>query len=273
MSSSAWASASWRRWPTIPRAMSISRAWTRRTCLRRARPALPCVAACICAAMSTISSRASRRRSIALPSTLRSPAVRTKTNPNKLRRDETEPRVTAPRRSWSLAALLASLAMLGTFSVDMYLPAFPAIEADLRATPLELQQTLSTYMVAYAFMMLWHGSLSDALGRRAVVLAGLLVYSIASLGCAIAGNIESLWLFRTLQGICAGSGLVVGRAIIRDRFHGPEAQRLMSQITMVFGIAPALAPIVGGTLLNLLGWRSIFWMLFVVVAALLGWAA
>jgi len=181
--------------------------------------------------------------------------------------------VTAPRRSWSLAALLASLAMLGTFSVDMYLPAFPAIEADLRATPLELQQTLSTYMVAYAFMMLWHGSLSDALGRRAVVLAGLLVYSIASLGCAIAGNIESLWLFRTLQGICAGSGLVVGRAIIRDRFHGPEAQRLMSQITMVFGIAPALAPIVGGTLLNLLGWRSIFWMLFVVVAALLGWAA
>lgn len=178
-----------------------------------------------------------------------------------------------PRRSWALAALLASLAMMGTFSVDVYLPAFPAIGRELNAAPLAIQQTLSAYLVAYAFMMLWHGSLSDALGRRPVVLAGLFIYCVGTLGCAIAGNIESLWLFRTVQGLSSGSGLVVGRAIIRDRFHGPEAQRLMSQITMVFGIAPALAPIVGGTLLNLFGWRSIFWVLFVVVAALLFWAA
>ncbi len=178
-----------------------------------------------------------------------------------------------PRRSWALAALLACLAMLGTFSVDMYLPAFPAIERELGATPLALQQTLSAYLIAYAFMMLWHGSLSDALGRRPVVLGGLALYALATLGCSVAGNIESLWLFRTFQGITAGTGLVVGRAIIRDRFHGPEAQRLMSQITMVFGIAPALAPIVGGSLLNLFGWRSIFGVLFVVVVALLVWAA
>ncbi len=169
--------------------------------------------------------------------------------------------------------MLGALAMLGTFSVDMYLPAFPAIGAELGATPIALQQTLSAYLVGYAFMMLWHGSLSDALGRRPVVLAGLLVYVIATLGCAIAGNIESLWLFRSIQGLSAGSGLVVGRAIVRDRFRGPEAQRLMSQITMVFAIAPALAPVVGGTLLNLLGWRSIFWMLFVVVGALFVWTA
>ncbi len=99
------------------------------------------------------------------------------------------------------------------------------------------------------------------------------LYALATLGCGVAGNIESLWLFRTFQGLSAGSGLVVGRAIIRDRFHGPEAQRLMSQMTMVFGVAPALAPVVGGSLLNLFGWRSIFVVLFAVVVALLGWAA
>ena len=174
----------------------------------------------------------------------------------------TDPAPAAPRahaRSWRFAALMASLAMLGPFAVDMYLPAFPAIGAEFGAAPLALQQTLSAYMFAYAFMMLWHGALSDALGRRPVILAGLTVFALGTLGCAIAGNIESLWLFRLLQGLSAGAGLVVGRAIVRDRFSGPEAQRMMSQITLVFGIGPALAPIVGGALLNLVGWRSIFW--------------
>src|SRR6266446_331345 len=175
-------------------------------------------------------------------------------------------------RSWSLVVLIAALAMLGPFSVDAYLLAFPDIGRDLGVPPLAVQQTLSTYLFAYAFMMLWHGALSDALGRRPIVLAGLALYTFASLGCAIAGNIQSLWLFRTLQGISAGAGLVVGRAIIRDRFHGPEAQRLMSQITLVFGIAPALAPVVGGVLLNSLGWRSIFWAMLVLAAAVLAWA-
>jgi DHA1 family bicyclomycin/chloramphenicol resistance-like MFS transporter len=122
-------------------------------------------------------------------------------------------------------------------------------------------------------MMLWHGALSDALGRRPVVLAGLGVYAVATLGCAISGNIASLWLFRALQGISAGTGLVVARAIIRDRFHGAEAQRLMSQMTLVFGVAPAVAPVLGGVLLNALGWRSIFWVLFVLVVGMLTWAA
>lgn len=181
--------------------------------------------------------------------------------------------MTATRRSWALAALLASLSMLGPFSVDTYLPAFPAIGQEFRATPIAVQQTLSAYLFAFAGMMLWHGALSDALGRRPVVLAGLVVYAIATLGCAIAGNIASLWLFRALQGISAGTGLVIGRAIIRDRFQGPEAQRLMSQMTLVFGLAPALAPVLGGVLLTLLGWRSIFWVLFVVVLALIVWTA
>lgn len=170
-----------------------------------------------------------------------------------------EPAQRVHQRSWAFAALLASLAMLGPFAVDMYLPSFPAIGREFGASQIALQQTLSVYMFAFAFMMLWHGALSDALGRRPIVLAGLAVFALGTLGCAIAGNIQSLWLFRGLQGLSAGAGLVVGRAIIRDRFSGPEAQRMMSQMILVFGIGPALAPIVGGALLNTLGWRSIFW--------------
>jgi DHA1 family bicyclomycin/chloramphenicol resistance-like MFS transporter len=176
-------------------------------------------------------------------------------------------------RTWSLAILIAALAMLGPFSIDAYLPAFHAIGSEFGVPQIAVQQTLSVYLFAYAFMMLWHGALADALGRRPVVLASLAIYALATLGCAIAGNIETLWLFRALQGLCAGAGIVVGRAIIRDRFHGAEAQRLMSQITLVFGVAPAIAPVLGGLLLNVFGWRAVFWLLLALVIALLTWAS
>jgi DHA1 family bicyclomycin/chloramphenicol resistance-like MFS transporter len=176
-------------------------------------------------------------------------------------------------RTWSLAILIAALAMLGPFSIDAYLPAFHAIGSEFGVPQIAVQQTLSIYLFAYAFMMLWHGALADALGRRPVVLASLAIYALATLGCAIAGNIETLWLFRALQGLCAGAGIVVGRAIIRDRFHGAEAQRLMSQITLVFGVAPAIAPVLGGLLLNVFGWRAVFWLLLALVIALLTWAS
>jgi len=176
------------------------------------------------------------------------------------------------RRSRPLAALLAALSMLGPFSVDMYLPAFPAIGREFGASPIALQQTLAAYLFAFAFMMLWHGALSDALGRRPIVLASLGIYAVATLGCAIAGNIETLWLFRALQGLSAGAGVVVGRAIVRDRFHGPDAQRVMSQITLFFGIAPAVAPVLGGLILSALGWRAMFWVLLALVLGLLVWA-
>jgi len=178
----------------------------------------------------------------------------------------------ARRQSWGTASLIAALSMIGPFSIDLYLPAFAAIAGEFQASPIAMQQTLSVYLFAYAFMMLWHGALSDALGRRPVIIAGLAIYAFATLGCAIAGNVETLWLFRAAQGLCAGTGLVVGRAIIRDRFNGAEAQQLMSQVTLVFSIAPAVAPIVGGVLLNTLGWRSIFWVLLVWVLAVLAWA-
>ena len=179
---------------------------------------------------------------------------------------------TIGKRSWPLAALIATLAMLGPFSIDAYLPAFSAIRDTFSTTTIAVQQTLSIYLLAYAAMMLWHGALSDALGRRPIVLASLSVFAIATLGCMIAGNIESLWLFRAMQGLCAGAPLVVGRAIIRDRFQGPEAQRLMSQVTLIFGLAPAIAPVLGGVLLNTLGWRSIFGLLLALTIATLVWS-
>ena len=188
-----------------------------------------------------------------------------------MRREDPAPSATA-KRSWSLAALIATLAMLGPFSIDAYLPAFAAIGTTFAAPSIAVQQTLSIYLLAYAMMMLWHGALSDAWGRRPVVLANLVVFAVATLGCMIAGNIQSLWLFRGLQGLCAGAPLVVGRAIIRDRFDGPEAQRLMSQVTLIFGLAPAVAPVLGGVLLNTLGWRSIFGLLLVLTCVTLLWS-
>ncbi|HVF62977.1 MAG TPA: multidrug effflux MFS transporter [Casimicrobiaceae bacterium] len=173
---------------------------------------------------------------------------------------------------WSLAALIASLGMLGPFAIDAYLPAFGAIGATYDVPPIAVQQTLSIYLIAYAFMMLWHGALSDAFGRRAVVLGSLVVFAVATFGCAVAANLESLLLFRVIQGLSAGAPMVVGRALIRDRYHGAEAQKLMSQVTLIFGIAPAVAPVAGGILLNLVGWRSIFVLLLVLTLALIAWS-
>ncbi|MGZ5095437.1 MAG: multidrug effflux MFS transporter [Burkholderiales bacterium] len=165
--------------------------------------------------------------------------------------------------------MLAALAMLGPFSVDTYLPAFPNIQATLHATPIEVQQTLTAYMFAFAFMMLWHGALSDAFGRRNVILVALAVFGVASLGCAAAHSVEYLWAFRILQGVSAGAGVVIGRAIIRDLYSGPTATRLLSLVTMIFSIAPAIAPILGGWIVKLRDWRAIFLFLFLYTALLL----
>ncbi len=162
---------------------------------------------------------------------------------------------------WMLAILLALLGMLGPFSIDTYLPAFPAIAQALHASPVEMQQTLSAYLFAFAFMTLFHGSLSDSFGRRPVVLWGIVVYTLASAGCALADSIGQLVLFRALQGLSAGAGIVVSRAVIRDMFPPSEAQRVMSQVTIFFGVAPAIAPIVGGWFSVYLGWASVFWFL------------
>jgi DHA1 family bicyclomycin/chloramphenicol resistance-like MFS transporter len=168
------------------------------------------------------------------------------------------------RFRWSFAALLAALATLGPFSIDAYLPAFAGIQASLQATPLEIQQTLSGYLFAFGVMFLFHGALSDSFGRRPVILVALVVYTLASAGAAIAESAHALILWRVGQGLSVGAGMVVGRAMIRDLFGPEDAQRLMSLVTLFFGLAPAIAPIIGGFLFVGLGWRSIFWFLAAV---------
>ncbi|MBI2508490.1 MAG: multidrug effflux MFS transporter [Betaproteobacteria bacterium] len=165
--------------------------------------------------------------------------------------------------------MLAGLAMLGPFSIDTYLPSFPAIQGHFAVTPLEVQQTLSAYLATFAVMSLFHGTLSDSFGRRRVILASLAVFVLASVGCAAAQSFGQLLAFRGAQGLSAGVGWVVGRAIIRDSFAGFEAQRLMSLVTMIFGLAPALAPVIGGWLQGWLGWQSVFAFLALYGALLL----
>ena len=169
---------------------------------------------------------------------------------------------------WKLALLLACLSMLGPFSIDAYLPAFDGIAASLGATPVQMQQTLASYLFGFSVMNLFHGALADSFGRRPVVLAGIALFTAAALGCALAGSIGTLIVFRALQGMCAGAGMVVGRAIIRDLFPPDQAQKMMSQVTLYFGIAPAVAPMIGGWLYVHAGWHAIFWLLVVLGVAL-----
>ncbi len=171
-------------------------------------------------------------------------------------------------KRWQLALLLACLGMLGPFSIDTYLPAFAGIARSVGATPLQMQQTLSSYLLGFGVMNLFHGALSDSLGRRPVVLAGVAAFTLASLGCALAQTIGELVFWRAVQGMSAGAGMVVSRAIIRDMFPPADAQRVMSQVTIYFGIAPAVAPLVGGYLFVHGDWHAIFWLLVVLGVAL-----
>ena len=172
------------------------------------------------------------------------------------------------RPLWVLLVTLASLTMLGPFTIDTAFPAFGRMGTEFHADTAEMQLVVTAYMLAFAAMSPFHGPISDAVGRRPVMIAGLSVYLLASIGCALAPNLTVLLAFRVLQGLSAGGGVIVSRAVVRDMFEGPQAQKLMSRVTMIFGIAPAVAPIIGGLLLRTGSWRSIFWFL-VVVAALM----
>jgi len=160
-----------------------------------------------------------------------------------------------------LAALLGSLTALGPLGVDMYLPAFPAMAADLAATPDAVQRTLATFLLGMAAGQLVFGPLSDRYGRRAPLFIGLSLFSAASVGCALAGSAGVLAWLRLAQALGGCAGMVIARAVVRDVTDERGAVRMMATLMLVMGAAPILAPMAGGAVLAASGWRAIFWAL------------
>lgn len=169
----------------------------------------------------------------------------------------------------AMALLLAVLSMVSPLSIDTFFPSFRAISEELHLSSWQAQQTITAYMVPYACFTLVHGPLSDALGRRSMVLAGMLLYTLASIGCVYAPSFALLLVFRMLQGVAAGIGPTIARAVVRDLYEGHQAQRLMSVMMMIFSTAPAIGPIIGGWIHVAFGWRAVFGFMVLVGAALL----
>lgn len=160
-----------------------------------------------------------------------------------------------------LTPIVALLTMIGPFTIDTYLPSFPAIEADFGVSRALLSQSLAFYLAAFGISTLVWGPLSDRLGRRTVVISTLLLYLLASIGCALAGDYGSFLFFRLLQGVAAGGGLAAGRTMLRDVHSPQDAQRALSRVMMLFALAPAVAPVIGGWLHDAFGWHSVFYFL------------
>ena len=165
--------------------------------------------------------------------------------------------------------VLALLSMIGPFSIDTPFPAFASMGEELDVTSAELQLVVTAYMLAFAAMSLFHGPLSDAIGRKPVIIWSLAVYAVASAACAFAPSLEWLLVGRVAQGLAAGGSTIVSRTVIRDLFDGPQAQRMMSQVAVIFGVAPAIAPIVGGLLIQVGPWETVFWFMAALALALM----
>jgi DHA1 family bicyclomycin/chloramphenicol resistance-like MFS transporter len=177
--------------------------------------------------------------------------------------------------SW--LGVLALLTAVGPLAIDMYLPAFPQMAEEFGASASAIQLTLTAFMVGLALGQLFIGPLSDRLGRRRLMLIGTAVCIVAGAACALAPSIELLTAFRFLQGFSGAAGVVLSRAIISDRARGAAAARYFSVMMIINGAAPVVAPLIGGTLIDSIGWRGIFWILtglavamFVGVAVVLG---
>lgn len=168
-----------------------------------------------------------------------------------------------------LAALLGLLAAFGPLSIDMYLPAFPDIGASLGGGVEGVQLTLAAYLIGMALGQLLHGPLSDRLGRRRPLFAGLVIYIIASVLCALATSMEALIALRLLQALAGCAGMVISRAVVRDVSDVMDPVRLMGRLMLVMGVAPILAPLMGGYVAAWFGWRAIFWFLALIGLATL----
>lgn len=156
--------------------------------------------------------------------------------------------------------ICASLTAIAPLSIDMYLPSFPALAADLHTDIGQVQLTLGTFLVGLAIGQAFYGPISDRFGRKAPLYIGLALYGLAAAGCAMATSVESLMLWRFLQALGGCTGLVVSRAVIRDRLEARESARAFSSLMLVMGLAPILAPLIGGAVLAASVWRAIFWI-------------
>lgn len=179
--------------------------------------------------------------------------------------------VTAPvgrPRRVGLLVTIGLLSAFGPFGTDMYLPAMPQLAAELGAGDVETQLTLVAYLVGLGGGQLFWGPLSDRIGRRGPILIGTIGYIAASIACAIAPTAWLLVAVRLAQGILGSAGIVVGRAVVRDLYEGDELARIFSRLTIVFGIAPIIAPVIGAGLLTFTDWRGTFLALALLGAIL-----
>jgi len=170
--------------------------------------------------------------------------------------------VDAPRgvAYYRLALILGALTAMGPLAIDTYLPALPRIARDLHTSDALVQVSLSVYFVGIALGQAFYGPLSDRLGRKPALYLGLVMFILASVGCALATSVHMLIVFRFLQALGGCAPLVVPRAIVRDHFDQRGSVRMLSILMLVMGLAPILSPLVGGQLLGFFGWRSIFWV-------------
>jgi DHA1 family bicyclomycin/chloramphenicol resistance-like MFS transporter len=173
------------------------------------------------------------------------------------------------REQATLIVILGLLISIGPLTIDMYLPALPAIRTDLQTTATAVQLTLTGTLAGLAVGQLFIGPVSDAIGRRIPLIAGLSLHIVASLLLMVAPNIATIGLLRVLQGLGTAAAAVVATAAVRDRFEGPTAAKVFSRLMLVMGVAPILAPTLGSQVLRLTGWQGVFAALAVLGGAIL----
>ncbi|MFF3439366.1 multidrug effflux MFS transporter [Streptosporangium sp. NPDC002721] len=176
------------------------------------------------------------------------------------------------RRRTLLLLILGALSAVGPLSIDMYLPAFPSIAADLGSGQAQVQLTLTACLVGFSVGQVVAGPISDTRGRRGPLLIGIAAYAVASLLCAFSPSVYGLVGFRLLQGIAGGAALVIVRAVVRDLYEGAAIARIFATLMLVTGLAPILAPIAGAQLLDHTSWRGVFVALSVAGLLLLVFA-